>query len=282
MNVHVKEAQFEADIEGALLAGGPDAVPGDFLTLPDPAAYGSWLPGRYRRRPDADFDRSTLLLARDTVDFVMTTQPKEWARLSEHYGAQVKTKFLKRVSSEIEKHGLIHVLRAGVKDSGCKFALAFYPPASGLNVETAALYEANVFSVVRQLHYSEANQNSIDLVLFLNGLPIFTAELKNQLNGQTVDEAIAQYRHDRDPNEPFLRPGRILAHFALDTDSAYVTTALKGTKTTFLPFNRGHNGGSGNPPVPPTKNGYSTSYLWEYVWSRDSVLDLVQNFVHAV
>jgi len=282
MNVHVKEAAFEADIEGALLSGGPDAVPGDFLTLPDPAAYGPWPPGHYRRRLDADFDRSTLLLARDTIDFVMTTQPKEWARLSEHHGAQVKTKFLKRVSSEIEKHGLIHVLRQGVKDSGCKFALAFYPPASGLNAETTTLYEANVFSVVRQLHYSEANQNSIDLVLFLNGLPIFTAELKNQLNGQTVDEAIAQYRHDRDPNEPFLRPGRILAHFALDTDSAYVTTALKGTKTTFLPFNRGHNGGSGNPPVPPTKNGYSTSYLWEYVWSRDSVLDLVQNFVHAV
>jgi type I restriction enzyme R subunit len=282
VNVNIREAEFESDIEGALLTGGPDALVGKLLAREDVAAYGSWTPGGYRHRLDTDYDKSTMLIGRDMVDFVMTTQPEAWERLAQHHGADVKSKFLKRVTSEIDKHGVIHVLREGIKDSGCKFALAFYPPASGLNTETTKLYEANVFSVVRQVHYSERNNNSIDVVLFLNGVPIFTAELKNQLNGQTVDEAIAQYRHDRNPNEPLLRPGRVLAHFAVDTDSAYVATELKGSKTTFLPFNQGYNGGSGNPPVPPTSNSYATAYLWEYVWSRDSVLDLVQNFVHAV
>ena len=282
MSANVKEAQFESDIEGALLAGGPDAIEGDFLAHEVLAEYGSWVPGGYRHRLDADFDRATLLLPKDTLDFVMATQPKEWERLSEHHGADVKTKFLKRVSSEIEKRGVIHVLREGIKDSGCKFALAFYPPASGLNKETEKLYEANIFSVVRQLHYSERNNNSIDVVLFLNGLPILTAELKNQLNGQTVDDAIKQYRFDRDSHEPLLRPGRVLAHFAVDADLAYVASELAGPKTVFLPFNQGRDGGSGNPPVPPTRKGYSTSYLWEYVWSRDSILDLIQNFVHSI
>jgi type I restriction enzyme R subunit len=282
VNVNVKEYEFESDIEGALLTGGPDAIEGDFLAMEYPAEYGAWLPGGYRQRTDPEYDKSLMLLPRDTLDFVMTTQPEMWDRLSQHHGADVKTKFLKRVSSEVEKHGLLHVLREGVKDSGCKFALAYFPPASGLNTETERLYEANVFSVVRQLHYSERNNNSIDVVLFLNGLPIFTAELKNQLNGQTVEDAIRQYRFDRDPREPLLRPGRVLAHFAVDTDLAYVTTELKGPKTVFLPFNQGNNGGAGNPPVPPTRNGYSTSYLWEYVWSKDSVLDLVVNFVAAL
>lgn len=282
MNVNVKEAEFESDIEGALLADGPDALEGQFLAHEDPAEYGAWIPGGYRSRADADFNKQMLLLPKDTLDFVMTTQPEAWERLSQHHGADVKTKFLKRVSSEAEKHGLLHVLREGVKDSGCKFSLAFYPPASGLNAETAKLYEANVFSVVRQLHYSERNNNSIDVVLFLNGLPIFTAELKNQLNGQNVQDAIKQYRFDRDPHETLLRSGRVLAHFAVDTDLAYVTTKLAGPKTVFLPFNQGNNGGAGNPPVPPTQNGYGTSYLWEYVWSRDSVLDLVLNFVASL
>ncbi|MDZ4063475.1 MAG: type I restriction endonuclease, partial [Coriobacteriia bacterium] len=282
MNVNVKEAEFESDIEGALLSGGPDAIESDFLAREDPAAYGAWIPGGYRHRLDTDFDKTTLLLAKDTLDFVVTTQPEQWERLSDHHGGDVKTKFLKRVSSEIEKHGLLHVLREGVKDSGCKFHLAFYPPASGLNAETAKLHQANVFSVVRQLHYSERNKNSIDVVLFLNGLPIFTAELKNQLNAQNVQDAIKQYRIDRDPHEPLLRSGRVLAHFAVDTEYAYFTTELTGSKTEFRPFNQGHNGGAGNPPVPPTQNGYPTSYLWEYAWSRDSVLDLVLNFVAAL
>ena len=120
-------------------------------------------------------------------------------------------------------------------------------------------------------------------MLFLNGIPLFTAELKNPLSGQTVEDAIHQYRNDRDPRgEPLLAYGQCLAHFAVDTDLVYVTTHLAGAKTRFLPFNRGKFGGAGNPPVSPTQAGYATSYLWEETWARDSVLDLVRQFIHEV
>ncbi|HEB88951.1 MAG TPA: DEAD/DEAH box helicase, partial [Deltaproteobacteria bacterium] len=137
-------------------------------------------------------------------------------------------------------------------------------------------------AVVRQLHYSTKNENSLDLALFLNGIPIFTAELKNPLTGQSVEDAIHQYKTDRDPREPLLTYGRCLAHFAADPDLVYVTTHLQGARTRFLPFNRGKFGGAGNPPVPPTQEGYATAYLWEEAWAKDSVLDLVRQFIHEV
>jgi len=149
------------------------------------------------------------------------------------------------------------VLRNGLKDSGCKFRLAYFRPASGLNEETPRLHAANLFAAVRQVHYSTKNEKSLDLTLFLNGIPIFTAELKNPLNGQDVEDAIRQYRTDRDPREPILKYGRCLAHFAVDPDLVYVTTQLAGPRTRFLPFNQGKFGGAGNPPVPPTRSGYA-------------------------
>jgi type I restriction enzyme, R subunit len=178
--------------------------------------------------------------------------------------------------------GALDVLRSGIKDSGVKFQLAYFRPASGLNEETRRLHAANLFSVVRQLRYSSKNENCVDLVLFLNGVPIFTAELKNPLNAQDVEDAIRQYKTDRDPREPLLAFGRCLAHFAVDPDLVYVTTRLAGPNTLFLPFNQGRYGGAGNPPVPPTRGGYATAYLWEDTWSRDSVLDLVRQFIHEV
>ena len=165
---------------------------------------------------------------------------------------------------------------------GCRFRLAYFRPASGLNEKTRRLYLGNLFSVVRQLHYSEKNNNSLDLALFLNGIPIFTAELKNPLTGQTVQDAIHQYRTDRDPREPLLAYGRCLAHFAVDPELVYVATRLTGLQTRFLPFNQGKYGGAGNPPVPLTQNGYPTSYLWEETWTPDSVLDLVRQFIYEV
>ena len=134
--------------------------------------------------------------------------------------------------------------------------------------------------MVRQLRFSEKTEKGLDIALFLNGLPIFTAELKNPLTSQTVQDAIRQYRFDRDPREPLLAFRRCLAHFAVDPDLVYVTTHLEGSKTTFLPFNQGKFGGAGNPPVPPTRRGYATAYLWEGVWARDSVLELIQHFIH--
>ena len=283
MSPEISERSFEQAIECALLQYGPDASAGDSMAVREPpATYGEAPPGGYRRRSPDDYDRTLCLLPRDVVDFVLATQPKEWQKLTQHHGAAVREQFLKRLASEIERRGALDVLRNGIKDSGCKFRLAYFRPASGLNEETRRLHAANLFAVVRQLRYSTKNEKSLDLVLFLNGIPIFTAELKNPLTGQDVEDAIRQYKTDRDPREPLLTYGRCLAHFAVDPDLVYVTTHLAGAKTRFLPFNQGKFGGAGNPPVPPTRGGYATEYLWNETWSRDSVLDLVRQFIHEV
>jgi len=279
----ISERAFERAIECALLQYGPDACAGDASAVREtPPPYGENPPGGYRRRRLEDYDRALCLLPRDAVDFVLATQLKEWKKLEQHHGAAVREQFLKRLASEIERRGALDVLRNGLKDSGCKFRLAYFRPASGLNEETRRLHAANLFAVVRQLRYSTTNENSLDLVLFLNGIPIFTAELKNPLTGQDVEDAIRQYKTDRDPRELLLTYGRCLAHFAVDPDLIYVTSHLAGARTRFLPFNQGKFGGAGNPPVPPTKTGYATAYLWEETWSRDSVLDLVRQFIHEV
>jgi type I restriction enzyme R subunit len=283
MSPDVSERSFEEAIECGLLHDGPDACPEAALTVREgQAPYGDGAPGGYRRRLAADYDRTLCLIPRDVVDFLLATQPKEWKRLEEHHGAAVKEQFLQRLAAEIERRGGLDVLRTGIKDSGCKFRLAYFRPASGLNEEMRRLHAANLFSVVRQLHYSTKNENSVDLVLFLNGIPVFTAELKNPLSGQTVEDAIRQYKADRDPREPLLSYGRCLAHFAVDPELVYVTTQLAGARTRFLPFNQGKFGGAGNPPVPPTRKGYATEYLWEETWARDSLLDLVRQFIHEV
>ena len=283
MSVKVAERSFEEAIECALLVSGPDACPGDEIVREIHAAYRDGaLPGGYRKRRHDAYNRGLCLLPSDVLDFLLTTQAKEWEKLRQHYGAEVKERFLARLSREIGRRGALDVLRNGVKDSGCSFQLAFFRPASGLNEQLQRMHAANLFAVVRQLRYSEKTGNSLDLVVFLNGIPIFTAELKNPLNGQTVEDAIRQYMTDRDPREPLLAYGRCLAHFAVDPEQVYVTTHLAGPKTRFLPFNQGRFGGAGNPPVPPTQKGYATGYLWEEAWARDSVLDLVRQFIHEV
>src|SRR5436309_9943579 len=283
MSPEISERSFEEAIECGLLQYGPDACVGEANAVRETSPpYGDTPPGGYRKRGSEDYDRTLCLLPRDVVDFVLATQPQEWKKLEQHHGAAVREQFLKRLADEIERRGALDVLRNGMKDSGCKFRLAFFRPASGLNEETRRLHAANLFAVVRQLRYSTKNDNSLDLVLFLNGIPIFTAELKNLLNGQHVEDAIRQYKTDRDPREPLLAYGRCLAHFAVDPDLVYVATQLAGPKTRFLPFNQGKFGGAGNPPVPPTRKGYATAYLWEETWARDSVLDLVRQFIHEV
>ena len=285
MNGPISERAFEDAIEATLLEHGPDALPdatGKVGEEPPPCHDPAMRPGGYHKRRPEDYDRTLCLLPADVLDFILATQPKQWQRLSQHHGAEVRERFLKRLSSEIERRGALDVLRRGVKDMGCAFQLAYFRPASGLNEETRRLHAANFFSVTRQVRYSTRNEKSLDMVLFLNGLPVFTAELKNPLTGQTVEDAIRQYRTDHDSREPLLAYGRCLAHFAVDTDLVYVTTHLAGPKTRFLPFNRGRFGGAGNPPVPPTQDGYATAYLWEETWARDSVLDLVRQFIHEV
>ena len=208
------------------------------------------VPGGYHRRSPEDYDRSLCLIPADVVDFLLATQPREWEKLKQHHGADVKPRFLGRLSREIGRRGALDVLRNGVKDSGCKFRLAYFRPASGLNEELQRLHAANLFAVVRQLRFSEQGEESLDLALFLNGIPIFTAELKNPLNGQDVEDAIRQYQYDRDPREPLFAYGLCLAHFAVDPELVFVTTRLAGPATRFLPFNQGRYGGAGESACP--------------------------------
>nr|WP_172673493.1 hypothetical protein [Calditerricola satsumensis] len=156
MTPDISERSFEEAIEAALLGHGSS----DSLMREAPASYGVAYPGGYHRRRPEDYDRTLCLIPRDVLDFIVATQPKEWARLKQHYGSAVEEKFLKRLASEIERRGTLDVLRHGIKDMGSKFRLAYFRPASGLNEETRRLYEANIFSVVRQLRYSTRNEKA--------------------------------------------------------------------------------------------------------------------------
>ena len=231
---NVSERVLEEVIECVLLRWGPDACAesGHAVQEIPSAPYGDgFAPGGYLRRDSKiHYDRDLCLLPPDVIDFLVATQPRTWARLKQHHGAEVRARFLKRLSKELERRGALDVFRKGVKDSGCKFQLAYFRPASGLNEETRRLHAANLFSVVRQLRYSARTEQSLDLVLCLNGIPFFTAELKNPLTGQDVQDAIRQYRNDRDSREPLLARGRCLAHFAVDPDLVYVTTRLEGPR----------------------------------------------------
>lgn len=239
----------------------------------------------YIQRQTSAYDKALCLDAGPLIDFVQATQPQEWDKFVSQHGESARQAFLKRVSQVVESDGVITALRQPVKANGCKFRLAFFQPETSRNPETEKLYQANQFTVIRQVRYSEKTDHSLDLVLFLNGLPLFTAELKNPLNGQDVSDAITQYKKTRDPREPLFIHGRCVAHFAVDPFLVYMTTQLKGNTTFFLPFNKGvgegKNKGAGNPP-PKLGDGFSTSYLWQEVWAKDRVLELMQYFVQDI
>ncbi len=275
MSVDTSESDFEAAIVNTLTDEEGEAVS-------DPSVdyrAGSFASGGYRQRDPGDYNRERCLIPEDLYDFVVATQPEEWNDLKENVGGDAKAQFAQRVSREIDARGTLNVLRRGVNLYGCRFDLVYFEPSTGRNPELQEKYRANVFSVVRQLPYSTSTGHTLDLCLFLNGLPLFTAELKNPLTGQTFRDAIHQYRSDRDPREPFFQFGRCLAHFAVGSEEVYMTTELDGEDTTFLPFNRGYDGGAGNPP---SAHGYRTSYLSEHVWARDSVLNLLQHFIATI
>ena len=168
---------------------------------------------------------------------------------------------------------MLDVLRKGVKDRGCDFKLTYFQPSSGMNPKHKELYAQNRFSLIRQLHYSQRNENSLDMVLFLNGLPLVTMELKNRLTGQTVTDAEKQYRTDRDPREPVFQFKRCLVHFAVGNEKVSMTTRLDRDKTRFFPFNKGIEN-----PVNP--NGHKTAYLWEDILHPNNLMELINNFIH--
>src|SRR3990172_5607692 len=255
----ISEKNFEVIIESLLLAGGPDD-PETTRSLRErmTVTEGTYVSGGYNKHAPEAYDKSLCLISKDVLDFILITQPKEWEKLKSQTPNETETHFLNRLAAEIKKHGTLHVLRNGIKSLGSKFDLAYFPPVSALNPDIQRLYQGNIFSIVRQLKFSEKNQNSLDTVIFLNGLPIFTIELKNPLTGQTVQNAIRQYRQDRDPREPLFAFRRCLAHFAVDPDLVYFTTELKAADTRFIPFNRGNKNGAGNMK---SCEGFATAYL---------------------
>jgi len=229
-----------------------------------------------------DYDK-TLCLRPDTViSFIRATQTKKWDDYCKLIGDldQARRNLLKRIKEVVDKEGTLHVLRKGFEVIGAgRFDLCYFEPTNPVAEESRRLYKENLLHLQRQVKFSEADEKSLDMGIFLNGLPIFTIELKNQISGQNVGHAMKQYKDTRDPKEPLFRFKRCLAHFAVDNDLVYVTTELAGAKTHFLPFNQGADGGAGNPPC---KVGYATSYLWTEVWQKPRILDLIQRFIRVV
>jgi type I restriction enzyme R subunit len=226
-----------------------------------------------------DFDPGLALDTAELFSFIGATQIDKWNRLISLYGGdpnKAQRAFAERLSRELDARGTVDVLRHGVVDLGVTLKLAFFRPASGLTPELVERYGKNRLTVIRQLPYESSSTKALDLCLFVNGIPVATAELKNALTGQGLGDAIAQYRDDRDPRNRTL--GRAVVHLAVDTERVAMTTRLAGKATRFLPFDRGYELGAGNPPNP---EGHRTAYLWERVWQRDAWLDLLNRFVHV-
>lgn len=254
------EKQFESDIEYSLLT------------------YGGYTKG------DAKvFDRTVALDVATLISFVKATQPKSWEKYETIYGTSCEKSFVERFCKEVRSLGLLSVLRHGFKDRGITFRVVYWKPETSINQTAQAQYESNILHCTRQLHYSLNNENSIDIVLFLNGIPVVSMELKNQFTGQDTDNAIAQYKFDRAGKDAIFEfKNRVLVHFAVDLYNVFMTTRLQGANTYFLPFNQGSNGcgnvgGKGNPQNP---DGYQTAYLWEKVLAKDSLLEILHKYMH--
>lgn len=216
----------------------------------------------YLLRTPGDFDRALALDKNLLIRFVRETQPEQWQKLESQYTASAEAELFKQLEKALKARGTLDVLRQGIKlIPGIQIRFCFFQPASSLNPDLVRHYEANILSVIRQVRYSQKSENAIDVVLFVNGIPVATLELKNLLTGSTVRHAEQQYRHDRSPaGEPLLTFKRgALIHFALDEDNVSMTTRLQNGATRFLPFNRGHNGGAGNPDV---TDEFRVAYLY--------------------
>lgn len=238
----------------------------------------------WRRRPPEAFDRRLALDIEMTEEFLRTTQPEAWKRLEDYYPGRARQELGVQIAKRLAAVGTLEVLRKGVKIvPNISFDLCAFRPASGLGADLVRLYEANVLSVMRQVRYSLKSENAIDMVAFVNGLPVATFEIKNTLTGTTFRDAEQQYRKDRAPEgEPLLTFKRgALVHFALDEDSVSMTTRLMNGRTRFLPFNRGAGGGAGNPDI---AGDHRTAYLWRdltegrAIFSREVLLDIIGNF----
>ncbi|OJS97975.1 type I restriction endonuclease subunit R [Marinobacter nauticus] len=225
-----------------------------------------------------DFNAQYALDEKQFWRFLEETQKPELTKLKKHNPADWQRKVLERYDRLIKKHGVLHLLKKGLQVDDAHFHLMYPAPLASSSEKVKQNFSANIFSCTRQVRYSLANPlQEIDMVLFINGIPLVTMELKNAWTGQTARfHGQKQYREDRDTSQPLLNFGRCLVHMAVDTDEVYMTTKLAGKSTYFLPFNKGHNHGKGNPPNP---NGHKTAYLWEEVFTKESLANIIQHFV---
>jgi type I restriction enzyme R subunit len=234
--------------------------------------------GGYTQGNAEDYSKELGMFKYEVIAFLQTSQPKRWAKISAIHGADTDNRIIQRLYKELDLRGSLDVLRNGFVDYGVRFQMAYFQPASGLNPDAVDLYNKNSLKVYRQIYYSTKNKNSVDVVLALNGIPVATLELKNQFTGQDVGNALKQYSTTRDNKELlFAFKKRTLVHFAVDQDEVFMTTKLDGSKTYWLPFNKGTNNGKGNPQ---NENGYRTAYLWEYILQKDSWMEILQRFLH--
>jgi type I restriction enzyme, R subunit len=249
----------------------------------DHLAERGWL---YAENAASDYDRELALFPSDVLAWVQETQPDTWDALTKSQGSAAGPTLLKRLRDSLNQSGTLSVLRHGFDVLGVKskVRMAQFKPALAMNPDIMQRYDANRLRVVRQVHYSVHNELNIDLVLFLNGIPVATVELKTD-NTQSIDDAVYQYKKDRDPSpkgrspEPLLTfPSGALVHFAVSSSRVMMTTKLDGFGTTFLPFDLGDNGAAGNPLNP---NGHRTAYLWEQVWQRDGWLEILGRYMVA-
>lgn len=258
----IKEKRFEADIESYMLS------------------YGGFTKGDLNT-----YDKEKAIDLPKLIEFVKNTQPKQWERYEKNYGSDAEKKFYKRFQESVDTFGILHVLRHGFEDRGAKIKVVAFKQNSNLSQKVIDDYNCNIVTCIRQFKYSIQNENSIDIVLSINGIPVVALELKNQLTGQSIANAKKQFMYDRNPKELcFQFDKRFLVYFAIDLNEIAMTTKLIGKNTFFLPFNQGSNGagevgGAGNPENP---NGYTTSYLWEKVLTKDNLLELIHKYIQRV
>ena len=245
---------------------------------------------RFEERHFSQYDREDCLDPELLFRFLEDTQLKEVTKLKAAHGSNYEQRIKHLVNRKIKDEtivnekclgGIINLLRTDIVDgnTGIKLKLFYDKPVSTLNPKDAELYAKNIFSVTRQLHFSGDNERSLDMVLFINGLPVITFELKNELTTQNVKDAIRQYKKTRNPKEELFRQARCLVHFAVDTDQVWMCTHLKGDNSFFLPFNKGLDNGAGNPTNP---NGIKTDYLWKEILTKDTLTDIIQNYIQLI
>ncbi len=256
----IKEKRFEQDIEEYLITEGG-----------------------YEKGDPRKFDRKLALDTETFLKFIKISQPKQWERYEKIYGTASEKQVVERFCREVKMVGLLQVLRQGFTDRGVKFRAVYWKPETSINTTTQEQFAANILHCTRQLHYSLSNENSIDIVLFVNGIPVVSMELKCQFTGQSTANAIEQYQFDRRGKDAiFAFKERVLVHFAVDLTQVYMTTHLEGEKTYFLPFNQGSNGagrvgGKGNPV---NERGYDTAYLWQNVLCKERLLEILNKYLH--